>query len=108
MVTKKKGRPSDEREDLVFNPEETNYLVPPGEMLAEELQERGITQSELARTMSRPLTAINAIIAGRKAITPDTALDLQAALGIKAEFWLNMETSFRLAKARQRRREAAS
>ncbi|MEX2431172.1 MAG: HigA family addiction module antitoxin [Dehalococcoidia bacterium] len=95
-------------EDLVFNPEETNYLAPPGEMLAEELQERAITQSQLARMMNRPLTTVNAIIAGRKAITPDTALDLQAALDIKAEFWLNMEASFQLAKARQRRSKIAS
>lgn len=99
---------SKEGQALVFNPEEVNYLVPPGEMLAEELRERGMTQSQLAKLARRPVNTINAIVAGRKAITPDTALDLQKALGIRAEFWLNMEMSYQLAKARARRRRVVS
>ena len=71
-------------------------VFPPGEHIAEELEARGWTQGELARIMGRPLQAVNAIIKGRKAITPRTALELGAAFGTGPEIWINLETSYRL------------
>ena len=67
--------------------------IPPGEVLAEELEERGMTQKELATLMVRPTQAINEIIRAKKAITPGTALGLEKALGIDAGFWMNLETN---------------
>ncbi len=77
-----------------------NIAIPPGEFLLEEIQERGLTQKELARRMGRPLNAINEIINGRKAITAETALQLEEVMAeIPARFWLNLETDFELTKA---------
>ncbi|MDO8716817.1 MAG: HigA family addiction module antitoxin [Dehalococcoidales bacterium] len=74
--------------------------IPPGEYLAEEIEARGLSQKELARQMGRPLNAINEIINGKKAITAETALQLEDAMPeIPARFWLNLETDYRLNKA---------
>jgi HTH-type transcriptional regulator/antitoxin HigA len=77
-----------------------DIAIPPGEYLAEEIEERGISQKELARRMGRPLNAINEIINGKKAITAETALQLEGVMPeIPARFWLNLETDFQLTKA---------
>ena len=85
--------------------------IPPGDVLAEELEARGLTQSRLAQLMHRPLQAINEIVRGRKRITGDTALGLAEVLGTSAEFWMRLEGDYelnkaRLARSRPRRRPA--
>ena len=82
--------------------------IPPGEVLEEELEARGMTQKELATRMGRPAQAINEIIRGKKAITPETAIGLEGVLGIDAEFWTNLESSYRLTLARNRERGRAT
>jgi len=82
-----------------------DVAIPPGEYLAEEIGERSITQKELARRMGRPMNAINEIINGKKAITAETALQLEAVMPeIPARFWLNLETDYQLTKALINRR----
>ena len=77
-----------------------DIAIPPGEYLAEEIGARGISQKELSRRMGRPLNAINEIINGKKAITAETALQLEEVMPeIPARFWLNLETDYRLTKA---------
>lgn len=84
-----------------------DVAIPPGEYLAEELEARGLSQKELAQRMGRPVNAINEIVNGKKAITAETALQLEAALpGISARFWLNLETDYQLTKALIKRRQA--
>ena len=82
-----------------------DVAIAPGEYLAEEIEARGITQKELAGRMSRPLNAINEIIKGKKAITAETALQLETVMPeIPARFWLNLETDYQLTKALINRR----
>ena len=83
-----------------------DVAIPPGDVLAEELEARGITQSRLARLMHRPLQAINEIVRGRKRITGATALELADALGTSAELWVRLEADYELNKARLARRPA--
>jgi len=79
-----------------------DWAVAPGEILLEALQDRDLTQSELAQRLGRPLKTINEIIKGKAAITADTAIQLERTLGISASFWTNLETQYRDALARQR------
>jgi len=58
---------------------QTDLAIPPGEYLEEVLEELGITKDELARRMGRPAQKLSPILKGRKAITPDTALQLEKA-----------------------------
>ncbi len=78
-----------------------DVAIPPGELLAEELEARGMTQRDLATLMGRPPGVISQIVRGRKAITPRTAIEIEQALGIAASIWVGLEAQYRLALARQ-------
>lgn len=82
-----------------------DWAVAPGEILQEALEDRGMSQSELARRMGRPTKTINEIVNGRAAITPDTALQLELTLGVSATFWNNLEVAYREHLARERAQE---
>jgi len=75
-------------------------IFPPGEFLREELEARNWSQTELAEIMGRPVRLINEIIAGKKAITPETAIQLGESLGTGAEVWMNLESQYQLSKVR--------
>lgn len=82
-----------------------DYVSPPGDILLETLEERGMTQAELAERMGRPRKTINEIIRGKTAITPETALQIERVLGPPAGFWNNYEQLYRqhLAQMKERR-----
>ncbi|MBN8893318.1 MAG: HigA family addiction module antidote protein [Rhodanobacter sp.] len=75
-------------------------VFPPGEFLREELEARNWTQTELAEIIGRPVRLINEIIAGKKAITPETAIQLGESLGTGADVWMNLESQYQLSKVR--------
>lgn len=60
-----------------------------------------ITCNRLARDIDVPANRISEIVAGRRAITADTALRLGMYFGIDAQFWLNLQTDYELQLARQ-------
>lgn len=67
----------------------------PGETLRELLDERGVTRKDLAARMGQPIRTINAIIKGKAMIVPDTAVELERALGLPASFWNEREAHYR-------------
>ena len=87
---------------------ESDLAVHPGELLAEELEVRGLTQKALAEVMARPAQAVNEIIRGKKAITADTALQLEIAIGTPAYVWLNLQSQHDLVLARRAQAAAAA
>ncbi len=70
--------------------------IHPGEILADELRELGITPTELARQLAVPPNRITQIIQGRRSITGDTALRLAHWFGTDPQFWLNLQTSYEI------------
>lgn len=88
------------------HPYAPDYAVAPGETLAETLDDRRMTQAELARRTNRPLKTINEIVNGKAAITPETAIQLERVLGVAATFWTKLELDYRtrLALAEERQR----
>ncbi len=73
----------------------------PGEILQTEfLEPMGITQYRLAMDLKIPHSRVTAIIRGRRAITPDTALRLSRYFGTSAEFWIGLQQEFDLRTAR--------
>jgi addiction module HigA family antidote len=76
-------------------------VFPPGEFIAEEIEARGWSQIELAEILGRTPKLIGQLIAGKCAVTPETARGLGAAFGTGAEFWMNLERDYRLAHAVQ-------
>lgn len=81
-------------------PYSSSMPVSPGSILKDEIEFLGITQKELADRMGRPVQVINEIIGTKKGITPETALELESVIGIKAHVWLNLESGYRLVLAR--------
>jgi HTH-type transcriptional regulator/antitoxin HigA len=77
-----------------------NWVVAPGETLLEALNDRGMTQAELAQRTARPAKTINEIIKGKAAITAETAIQLERVLGISARFWTGLEAAYRDGMAR--------
>src|SRR5688500_12553021 len=74
---------------------------PPGEFLKDELDERGWTQEEFAGIIGKPTTLVNQIVLGKRAITPEAADLIGAALGTDPQFWLNLDSAYRLWLSRQ-------
>ena len=70
--------------------------IHPGEHLAEELKELGISAAELARQIDVPVNRVTAIVNGQRAVTADTALRLGHWFGTSPEFWLNLQKLFEL------------
>lgn len=73
---------------------------PPGEFLREELEARRWSQTEFAEIVGRPVRLINELIAGKKAITPETAVQIGSALGTGPEVWMNLESQYQLSKVK--------
>ncbi|MBV8706223.1 MAG: HigA family addiction module antidote protein [Acidobacteriaceae bacterium] len=78
------------------------FAIHPGEHLAEELKELGISAAELARKLDVPTNRITSIMNGQRAITGDTALRLGHFFGMSAEFWLNLQSLYELRIAQQK------
>jgi antitoxin HigA-1 len=74
----------------------------PGEVLGEEfLKPLGMSAHALAIALRVPATRISAIVKGERSVTADTALRLARFFGISAEFWINLQATHDLTKARQ-------
>ena len=75
--------------------------IHPGEHLAEQLDELGMSAAGLARQLRVPTNRITAILNGERAVTGDTALRLAHFFGTSAEFWLNLQKLYELRMAEQ-------
>ena len=76
--------------------------IHPGEHLAEELNEIGMSAAELARKLDVPTNRITGILNGQRAITGDTALRLANVFGTSGEFWLNLQSLYELRIAQKK------
>ena len=78
----------------------SDLAIPPGEFLSEILEDLQMTQLDLAKRMGRPAQAINEMIKGNKAITPETAIQLEQVVSVPAHIWTNLESEYRLVQAK--------
>ena len=68
--------------------------VHPGEILADELEELGVSPTELSRQIRVPANRISQIINGKRSITGDTALRLAHWFGTSPQFWMNLQALY--------------
>lgn len=87
----------------IYRPDELQPSIPihPGEMLKDELEARGISQRKFAGVIGMPYTAFNEIVNGKRPITTDTALKIEAATGIAASIWIGLQTDYNMQTARR-------
>lgn len=81
-----------------FSPD---YGVPPGQVLGERLKAQGLSQAEFACLCGRSAGLIGEIVAGRAPIDSETALQFERVLGVDADIWVGIESSYRLHLARE-------
>jgi len=78
--------------------------IHPGETLREDfLKPLELTANRLAMELMVPVTRINDIVRGRRAITADTALRLARYFGTKPQFWMNLQANYDLEVAQDAR-----
>lgn len=77
--------------------------IHPGRVLQDELDERSVSQSALARHIGVLPRTINEICGGRRGISAEMAVKLSMALGASAVFWLNLQKNWELSRASRRR-----
>ena len=73
--------------------------VHPGEILAEELKELGLSANALSRALDVPTNRITAILKGQRGITANTALRMSRYFGTTPQFWLNLQKAYELRTA---------
>jgi addiction module HigA family antidote len=74
------------------------HEVHPGAVLREELAARKLSAAAFALMLRVPPRRIQEIVAGKRAITPETALRIGTALGTGARLWLAMQQAYDLRK----------
>ena len=72
----------------------------PGEMIRDELKERGMTQKQLAETTGIKRSVLSETVNGKRSVSLNMAVALEKALGIPADIWMNMQTQYDLDTAK--------
>ncbi len=75
--------------------------IHPGEILADELEDTGLSPKKLADVINVPPNRLYQLIAGKRSMTADTALRLGQYFGMAADFWMNLQSAYELDLARQ-------
>ena len=83
-----------------LEPKASGHAIAPGDYLRDELAARHMSQTELARRMGRPAQVVNEVVNKKKALTEETALELERVLGTPASVWVHLEARYHLALAR--------
>lgn len=76
------------------------YPTHPGEVLKDEIEERGITQRQLAESVGLTYSTVNDILNARRPLTAKTALMFEAALDVPADSLMYLQTKYNMQTAR--------
>ena len=79
----------------------SSLLIHTGEMLKDEIAARGITQKELADEIGVSYSVFNEVLNGKRPITTEYALLLEAALDTDANIWIGLQADYNMQKMRQ-------
>jgi len=79
----------------------SSLLIHPGEMLKDEIAARGITQKKLADEIGVSYSVFNEVLNGKRPITAEYALLLEAALDTDANIWIGLQADYNMQKMRQ-------
>ena len=76
-------------------------LTHPGEIIKDELEDRGISQREFAQNVGMSYSVLNELLNTHRPLTTNTALLFEAALGLPAELLMRIQTKYNLQMARK-------
>lgn len=86
----------------IYAPHELQPSTPihPGEILKDELEARGMSQRKFASVIGVSYSVLNEVINGKRPITTEYALKIEAATDIPAYIWINMQSEYNMQTAR--------
>ena len=86
-----------------YAPHELQPFTPihPGEILKDELEARGISQRKFAAIIGVSYSVLNEVVNGKRPVTTEYALKIEAATGIPAHLWVNMQSAYDMQTARR-------
>ena len=87
--------------EKIANNMTSSMLIHPGEIIKDEIMARGLTQKDLAQQMGVSYTVFNEILNGKRPVTTEYALLLEAALGTDANIWLGLQAEYNMQKMKQ-------
>lgn len=70
----------------------------PGELIRDELKERGMTQRQLSVQTGIKASVLSEIVNGKRSVSLNVAIALEKALGIPAQLWMNLQSQYNLDK----------
>jgi addiction module HigA family antidote len=77
------------------------FSTHPGEVLKEEIEERGISQRQVADSIGLTYSVVNEILNGRRPLTAKTALMFEAFLDVPADSLMYLQTKYNMQMARK-------
>ena len=80
--------------NMIANNLNPSNPIHPGEMIKDEIEYRGISQKALAKEIGVPASVLNEVLNGKRSVTTEYALLLEAALGIEADLWLRLQADY--------------
>ena len=80
--------------NMIANNLNPSNPIHPGEMIKDEIEYRGISQKALAKEIGVPASVLNEVLNGKRSVTTEYALLLEAALGIEADLWLRLQSEY--------------
>lgn len=93
----------------IYAPHELQPSIPihPGEILKDELEAREISQRKFASLIGVSYSVLNEVINGKRPVTTEYALKIEAATGIPAYIWIDMQTQYNMQTARNDKKLSA-
>lgn len=93
--------------NMIANNLNPSNPIHPGEMIKDEIAYRGISQKALAAEIGLPASVLNEVLNGKRAVTTEYALLLEAALGIEADLWMKLQSDYNMQIAKSDKSFAA-
>ena len=66
----------------------------PGELVRDEMRERGLTQRQLAAMAGLNPSTVSEVVRGKRSVTEEIATSLEKALGIPMVMWMNLQSQY--------------
>lgn len=88
-------------------PIKTDVILHPGEVLAMELEARGIKKADFAAQLGVKPSQLSELLHEKRHVSAQMALRLEALLGLDAEFWMRLQTAYDIAIERRKLTAAA-
>lgn len=88
-------------DNMIANNMTSSLAIHPGEMIKDEIESRGISQRQLAKQMEVSYSVLNEVLNGKRPLSVEYAMMLEAILGIDAGIWLRLQLDYNIQTTKQ-------